>query len=112
MTLASRALPALLLSAALASPGGAPAATCREAIDRFERELDASGIAASDPDRYAELARAAEEAAELRDEAVCMQRVAELDAELDRVAGSDPEDGVPRAARPAPPMLLEAPPDE
>lgn len=82
-------IPAATAAAALAallSPGlpaqTAFAASCREELDAFERRLNESSLAADAPDRHAELARAAEDAAELRDEALCLQRVAELNAAL------------------------------
>lgn len=85
----------------------AGAATCREQLQRFERRLAESGLAASAPERYAELARAAEEAAELRDEARCLKRVAELEAALSTEWQGAPEQDAPPPAPPAAPVLLE-----
>ena len=72
-----------------ASPAGA--ASCREELDAFEGQLNDSSLAARAPDRYAELARAAEEAGELRDEQLCMERVAELNAALAEAGNATPE---------------------
>lgn len=110
MTTLLRAAPVLAGAAVLIVPPVAFAASCREELDRFERALNASSLAATQPDTYAELARAAEEASELRDEAVCMERVAQLEAEL---AAAAPENDTARrgAAPPEPPALLESAPD-
>lgn len=108
MTTAPRGTPLLLACAAavlvpLSVPGDADAASCREELDRLERELNASGLAAAAPDTHAELLRALEEAAELRDEAACMERAAELEAEIAAAAPDDDE----AASPPAAPLLLD-----
>lgn len=113
------ALPIALAVAAGMQPAGiAEAATCMEELDRFERRLHGSGLAATDPETFEALVRQAEETAELRDEAQCLQSVAELNAALPEDPGSRPvsrevsgaADGEssdnPR--RPAPPVLMIA----
>jgi hypothetical protein len=100
--------------------GTAEAATCMDELDRFERRLHGSGIAATDPDRFQALVRQAEEAAELRDEEQCLQSVAELNAGLPEDSGVQPggsqtstaPDKSDSASRPAPPVLLIAGGDE
>lgn len=113
-TPAAATLAALFLP--LLFPPAAGAASCREELDRFERELNESSLAAADPDRYAELARSAEEASELRDDELCMQRVAELRSALEAAVAppatttADAPAAPKAAAPPAPPLLLEAAP--
>lgn len=110
--IAAAALAALLLP--LFHPTGAFAVSCREELDRLERRLNESSLAAAAPDRYAEIARAVEEASELRDEALCMQRAAELNAALDDALGTPPASSSrpapPKTPRPAAPLLLDAAP--
>lgn len=67
---------------ALAWPAVASAASCREELQDFERRLYDSSLAAEDPEEYAELTRRVEEISELRDEALCAERLAELNARL------------------------------
>jgi hypothetical protein len=94
----------------------AGAATCMDELDRFERRLQNSSLAAADPDAFQALVRQAEEAAELRDEEQCLLSVAELNAELPEDADPQPvsrqtsSTGETRdnASRPAPPVLLIA----
>lgn len=107
MTTLLRAAPALAGAAMLIVPLFTSAANCREELDRFERELNDSSLAATQPDTYAELARAVEEASELRDEAVCMQRVAELEAAL-AAAAPDSDTATRAPAPPRAPTLLES----
>lgn len=107
MTTLLRAAPVLAGAAVLIVPLVASAASCREELDRFEQALNASSLAATQPDTYAELARAAEEAAELRDEAVCMERVAELEAAL-AAAAPEADTAARGAAPPKPPALRES----
>lgn len=73
---------AALPLAALGWPATAGAASCREELQDFERRLYDSSLAADDPEEYAELTRQVEEISELRDEALCAQRLAELNARL------------------------------
>lgn len=109
------AIPLVLL------PWSVRSASCLEALDDFERKLNESSLAAREPDTYADLARKAAEAAELRDELLCMEQVGELNAALAQKtfepapepasattgpAPSDPGD----AARPAAPLLLQVAP--
>lgn len=96
----------------------AGAASCREQLEDFERKLNDSSLAATEPEVYASLAREAANAAELRDEQLCMQRVAELNDAL--AAGATPQpvtsatpeapSETPPPAPPAAPLLLEAAP--
>ena len=95
----------------------AQAATCMDELDRFERRLHSSSLAATDPDRFEALLRQAEEAAELRDEEQCLQGVAELNAALPEEAGRQPasrsaaapkEDARDNPRRPAAPSLMIA----
>lgn len=104
---------AIPLALALADVAGA--VSCREQLADFERRLHDSSLAADDPDTYAELARQAEEASELRDEELCLQRVAELDDALpaDEPASPQPTDvtsSAPAPAPPAAPLLLDPAP--
>lgn len=101
-----RVAPVLAGVAVLSVPLVAHPASCRDELDRFERALNASSLAATQPDTYAALSRAAEDASELRDEEECMKRVAELQAEL---AAAAPEDDTSRrgTAPPGPPALLD-----
>jgi len=78
---------AVILSVGLQAANYAQAATCKDELDQFERRLHSSSMAADDPGAFEELVRLAEEAAELRDEDQCLQRVAELNEAL-------PEDNV------------------
>lgn len=86
---------ALLITAAalpflaLAWPDAAGAASCREQLEDFERRLYESSLAADDPEQYAELSRQAEEISELRDEALCVERLAELSDELPATAENE-----------------------
>lgn len=73
---------AALPLAALTWPDTAGAASCREELQDFERRLYESSLAAEDPGEYAELTREVEEISELRDEALCAQRLAELNERL------------------------------
>lgn len=74
---------ALAFACAAASvPDIASAASCREQLREFERRLYESSLAADDPEEYAELSRQAEEISELRDEALCAERLAELSDQL------------------------------
>ena len=68
--------------AALTWPAVAGAASCREELQEFERRLYDSSLAAEDPEEYADLTRQVEEISELRDEALCAERLAELNARL------------------------------
>ncbi|HET6629028.1 MAG TPA: hypothetical protein VFG91_04575 [Woeseiaceae bacterium] len=68
--------------AAASAPDIASAASCREQLADFERRLYESSLAADDPEAYADLAREVEEISELRDEALCAERLAELNDEL------------------------------
>jgi hypothetical protein len=105
------------LCAACLGAVAADAASCREQLAQFEERLNESSLAADEPEKFAELAQAAEAAAELRDEQLCLQRVAELNAAV-AAEESAPVDG-PQAqsnaspakrAPPKPPVLLEAAP--
>lgn len=73
---------AALSLAAASVPETANAASCREQLQDFERRLYESSLAADDPERYAELSRQVEELSELRDEALCARRLAELADQL------------------------------
>lgn len=94
----------------------AGAATCMDELDRFERRLHSSSLAATDPDTFQAFVRQAEEAAELRDEEECLQSAAELNSALPEDAGARPASpqtsstGEKRAnpSRPAAPVLLIA----
>lgn len=68
--------------AALSMPEIASAASCREQLQEFERRLYESSLAAEDPEAHADLTRQVEEISELRDEARCAERLAELNDEL------------------------------
>lgn len=94
----------------------AGAATCMDELDRFERRLHSSSLAATDPDTFQVLVRQAEEAAELRDEEECLQIVAQLNSALPKDGDAQPvsrqtsstretRDG---PSRPAAPVLLIA----
>ncbi|MGH8194685.1 MAG: hypothetical protein ACREQ8_09830 [Woeseiaceae bacterium] len=104
---------ALFLCAAAAN-----AATCREELQQFERKLGSSSLAVDEPEKFANLAREAEAAAELRDEDLCLQQVAELNAALPAASPAAPAEepgtqtnAVPaERAPPKPPVLLEAAP--
>lgn len=108
--------------AALIATDAAFAATCREELNDFERLLSESSLAIEQPDTFAELAREAQQASELRDEQRCLQKVAELKAAL-ATANPGPEpvsEALPEAsteateatevAPPAAPILLKAAP--
>ena len=94
----------------------AGAATCMDELDRFERRLHSSSLAATDPDTFQALVRQAEEAAELRDEEECLQSVAELTSALPEDGGAQPVHRPPSSSgetrdnprRPAAPVLLIA----
>jgi hypothetical protein len=94
----------------------AGAATCMDELDRFERRLHSSSLAATDPDAFQAFVRQAEEAAELRDEEECLQSVAELNSALPEDSGTQPvsrqtsSTGETRdnPSRPAAPVLLIA----
>lgn len=94
----------------------AGAATCMDELDRFERRLHGSSLAATDPDTFQALVRQAEEAAELRDEEECLQSVAELNSALPEDAGAQPvsrrtsstSETRDKPSRPAAPVLLIA----
>lgn len=90
----------------------AQAATCMDELDRFERRLNNSNLAVTDPDTFQALARQAEEAAELRDEEQCLQSVAELNSELPEQAEPVSRSPAPKETRdrprPAAPVLLVA----
>jgi hypothetical protein len=77
--------------AAASLPDIASAASCREQLQEFERRLYDSSLAAEDPEAYADLTRRVEEISELRDEALCGERLAELNDEL-----PDAEPGIAR----------------
>jgi hypothetical protein len=108
---------AVLLAAACLQAAPADAAGCREELQQLEDRLNESSLAADEPETFAELARAVEDAAELRDEQLCLRRAAELNA---AVAAAEPEPveaarapaNPPRANRapPKPPVLLQAAP--
>ncbi len=68
--------------ALLASSAATSAASCREQLQDFERRLYESSLAADNPEQYAELSRQLEELSELRDEALCARRLAELSEQL------------------------------
>ena len=107
---------------ALQTAGTAKAATCADELDRFERRLLSSTLAATDPDTFQSLVRRAEDAAELRDEEQCLQKVAELNAALPEDQGLQPTsrqhprreraDTPDSRSRPAAPVLLIASDDE
>ena len=82
MRKAIRVAAAALPLATLSWPATAGAASCREELRDFERRLYDSSLAAEDPEEYAELTRQVEEISELRDEALCAERLAELNARL------------------------------
>lgn len=100
----------------------ANAATCREELQQFERKLGRSSLAVDDPEKFANLAREAEAAAELRDEDLCLQQVAELNAAMPAESPAAPvEEPVEETgtqtnvdpgerAPPKPPVLLEVAP--
>jgi hypothetical protein len=73
---------AVVASLGLHFASSAQAATCKDELDRFERRLHSSSLAVNDADRFQELTRLSEAAAELRDEQRCLQRVAELNEAL------------------------------
>lgn len=73
---------AVLPLAAVSWPAAADAASCREELRDFERRLFDSSLAAEDPETYAALSREVEEISELRDEALCAERLAELNEQL------------------------------
>ena len=117
----------LLVGAAIAvllqAAAPAEAATCMDELDRFERRLHSSSLAATDPDAFEALVRQAEETAELRDEEQCLQNVAELNAALPDDAGLQPtsrrsaapggeKNGRDNPRRPAAPMLKIAGSDD
>ena len=83
---------AALPLAALTWPAVAAAASCREELQDFERRLYDSSLAAEDPEEYAELTRQVEEISELRDEALCAERLAELNARLPDSGGTAAQD--------------------
>jgi len=109
---------ALTFVLSLQAAGSAGAATCMDELDRFERRLHSSNLAATDPDTFNALVRRAEEAAELRDEEQCLQSVAELNEELPEDSGLQPvarqssSDGggmtQDSTSRPAAPVLMIA----
>jgi hypothetical protein len=108
---------AALPLAALAWPDPAGAASCREQLEDFERRLHESALAAEDPDQYAALSRQAEEISELRDEELCVERLAELGEEIPEPAAPTTTGmnvpGPGEAAGPAPPaapFLIETAP--
>lgn len=82
MRTASLIAVAALPLAALTWPGSAGAASCREELQDFERRLYESSLAAEDAAEYAELTRQVEEISELRDEALCAERLAGLNERL------------------------------
>lgn len=93
----------------------AGAATCMDELDRFERRLQDSSLAEKDPDTFQALVREAEQAAGLRDEEQCLQKVAELNSELPEDARPQPVSRTPSAreiskrdnpSRPAAPVLM------
>ena len=96
----------------------AGAATCMDELDRFERRLNNSSLATTDPETFQALVRQAEEAAELRDEEQCLQSVAELNSELPESAdsqsvsretsSSSSTEARDTPSRPAAPVLLIA----
>jgi len=97
--------------------GTAQAATCKDELDRFERRLHSSTLAATDPDAFEALVRQAEEAAELRDEDQCLQTVAALNEALPEDQGAESTRAAPttrndaaqkNARRPAAPVLMIA----
>lgn len=104
--------------ATLLCTAGANAATCREELQQFERRLNESSLAVLDPEAFANLAREAEDAAEMRDEELCLQRAAELNAEIPaedpappvRETNMQTGDESPERAPPEAPILLEAAP--
>jgi hypothetical protein len=88
--------------------GAAEAATCKDELDRFERRLHSSTLAATDPDSFQALVRQAEEAAELRDEEQCLQSVATLNAALPDDAEAVTRGPSTARSRPAAPVLMMA----
>jgi hypothetical protein len=92
----------------------AQAATCKDELDRFERRLHSSTLAATDPGAFQTLVRQAEEAAELRDEEQCLQAVAALNEAVPEDAPATRIDAAKAAnpRRPAPPVLMIAGDDE
>lgn len=114
MNLRHCTLPALAAALIALPLEGSMASTCKDELDRFESRLYDSQIPSTDPQLFRELVRAAERAAELRDEERCLQRVAELNEALPE-RGAPPQSGsrpAPRQdssdepARPRAPMLL------
>lgn len=106
---------------ALYAADAAFAATCREELREFERKLSESSLAIERPESFTTLSRAAADAAELRDEDLCLQQVAELNAALaaadpgpQPVSDADTEASTETTdmAPPAAPVLLEAAPVE
>jgi hypothetical protein len=108
---------AIILAAAGLETAPADAAGCREELQQLEDRLNESSLAADEPETFAELARAVEEAAELRDERLCLQRAADLNAavaatEVEPVGDAQaPANPAPaNRAPPKPPVLLQAAP--
>lgn len=118
MNLRHCALPALAAAAVALPLEGSMASTCKDELDRFESRLYDSAVAESDPQLFQELVREAERAAELRDEARCLQRVAELNEALPERAVPPTSRAVPEQetsdepARPKAPLLLVTSEDE
>jgi hypothetical protein len=99
----------------------AQAATCKDELDRFERRLHSSTLAATDPRAFQALVRQAEEAAELRDEEQCLQAVGALNEAVPEDPNTQPMRATPATRneaantnprRPAPPVLMIAGDDE
>jgi hypothetical protein len=100
----------------------AQAATCKDELDRFERRLHSSTLAATDPGAFQTLVRQAEEAAELRDEEQCLEAVGALNEAVPEDPSTQPIRATPAAtrneaastnpSRPAPPVLMIAGDDE
>lgn len=108
----------LSLVLGLSAAGSAQAATCKDELDRFERRLHSSSLAATDPDTFRALARQAEETALLRDEQQCLETVAGLNEAVPEDAdagittpgttGVNDEASSDEKSRPAAPVLLMA----
>jgi hypothetical protein len=101
-----RAAVALIL--VVGAAGAVEAATCKDELDRFERRLHSSALAATDPDNFQALVRQAEEAAELRDEEQCLQSVATLNAALPEDSEAATRGTPTTRSRPAAPVLMMA----
>jgi hypothetical protein len=98
----SFAAAAIALILGLYAAGTAQAATCKDELDRFERRLHSSTLAATDPDTFQALVRQAEEAAGLRDEEQCLQTVAALNQAVPEDLGIQSSRATPATRNDAP----------